>query len=139
MTSPTSISLSISLAIFLLTQCLPTLCLPTQGVNDLIFKQEHHAITIASAKSSTPSPSSGPFPPINFTSVCPEILSKCSCGIQPYGTAGRPTYLTNCTLTGFTGNPEKYLQTISNETEVLIFTGNNFTELPANLLLLNKT
>ena len=64
---------------------------------------------------------------------CPaEFKGKCHCGTVPYGNSGRELYVTNCTNANFTD--ASMLVQLPIETEILIFTGNNITNLPANLL-----
>lgn len=110
------------------------------GQDDMIFKSSPPFL-----KSSINASYSTAIPPLSKSqmsvSQCPpELDGRCTCGIGPYRPGGRPTYITNCTGAGFKGptSPSHYLQAIDNRTEVLIFTGNNFPELPANLLLLNR-
>ncbi|KAJ6215647.1 hypothetical protein RDWZM_010147 [Blomia tropicalis] len=65
---------------------------------------------------------------------CPPQLSGCECGIRPYGTSGRPTYVTNCTNQQFNQSAEQYMRHVPIETEVLLMVGNLFPQLSRNLL-----
>lgn len=77
---------------------------------------------------------------VDPNSKCPDVFgAQCYCGVQPYGhnvpfnnNTGRPTFVTNCTNVNFTD--VTILSHVPQETEVLIFTGNNFPVLPANVL-----
>lgn len=64
---------------------------------------------------------------------CPEqFKGKCQCGLRPFGSDGRESYVTNCTNTNFTDI--NMLTQMSPQTEVLIFTGNNLVSLPPNFI-----
>lgn len=66
---------------------------------------------------------------------CPkEFDQRCTCGLDYYRLWdwNRKVFITNCTNTGFT-NPGK-IEFTPKETEVLIFTGNQFDTLPWNVL-----
>ncbi|KAI1286623.1 hypothetical protein HDE_10575 [Halotydeus destructor] len=68
------------------------------------------------------------------TGNCPrEFRGKCSCGKVTIwdGEQKYRRYVTNCTNTGFTD--ASVLRSVPVKTEMLIFTGNNLTELPQNL------
>lgn len=68
--------------------------------------------------------------PLVFADICNEpLLSKCACGLAEYVT--KEQYIVNCTNVGF--NDTKPLEKLPNNTQVLIFTGNNLPELPANV------
>ncbi|XP_039289089.1 leucine-rich repeat transmembrane neuronal protein 2 [Nilaparvata lugens] len=63
------------------------------------------------------------------SSSCPPAFSnKCICGRQDYS---GDHYVVNCSYTGFTD--ASMLQRLPPETEVLIFRGNNVSELPVNI------
>lgn len=129
---------------------------PLVSGQDMIFKSSPAILKISSgpgngssssfSSSSSPTPQAAPLARSQMSaSQCPaELGGRCTCGIGPYRSAqngGRPTYITNCTGAGFGKtplSPAHYLQAVDNRTEVLIFTGNHFPELPANLLLLNR-
>lgn len=66
---------------------------------------------------------------------CPTVFAeRCSCGIGSYRNMfpDRQVYITNCTNTGF--QDATILEFVPPQTEVLIFTGNHFPELPRNAL-----
>ncbi len=64
---------------------------------------------------------------------CPQAFKgKCRCGQVAYGSTQRMSYVTNCTNTNFTD--VSMLTQLSPETEVLIFSGNNVSSLPPNLI-----
>ena len=68
-------------------------------------------------------------------SACPkEFRDRCTCGLVTIteGSIVRRPYVTNCTNAGFRN--ATVLRALPVDTEILIFTGNNLTELPQNLL-----
>lgn len=67
-----------------------------------------------------------------FSSGCPaEFEELCECGYVPYGLDKRLTYVTNCTNTGF--DNAIMLRKLPQETEVLIFVGNEVKDLNPNI------
>ncbi len=163
----TSMNLFILLLLLSLNFSFFFLKVHAQEPNDLIFKSassssanlkatSQHSNGSQPLSSSSSSSSSGrpsPKTVLNISSQLsagqcpPEFEGRCLCGMGAFAQS-RPTYITNCTNAGFgvgkanksgqTISPSHYLQAIDNRTEVLIFTGNHFPELPANLLLLNR-
>lgn len=69
---------------------------------------------------------------------CPDqFMERCHCGLRTYNGPfseyigkNRETYVTNCTNAGFTD--PNLLSFISCHTEILIFVGNNLTNLTGN-------
>ncbi|XP_054721727.1 phospholipase A2 inhibitor-like [Uloborus diversus] len=61
----------------------------------------------------------------------PEFSNLCKCGYVPYGPGKKPKYVTNCTNTGFEN--AFMLRKLPEETEVLIFVGNEVKDLPLNI------
>ncbi|XP_055377769.1 phospholipase A2 inhibitor isoform X2 [Condylostylus longicornis] len=68
--------------------------------------------------------------PTAFAGDCgSNFKAKCTCGEMPYD--GILQYVVNCTNAGFTNT--NILESMPNETQILIFSGNRIDELPWNV------
>lgn len=64
--------------------------------------------------------------------ACPdEFDDVCECGYVPYGSDKKLTYVVNCTNSGF--DHATMLRKLPQQTEVLIFVGNEVKDLPMNI------
>ncbi|KAL1456733.1 hypothetical protein WDU94_001437 [Cyamophila willieti] len=85
------------------------------------------------APKKTPSSVSAPAS-FSYRTPCVKL---CECGMGKYATFEHQVYIVNCTDTNLTD--AKLLENLPLETEVLIFTGNNISELPSNIFGIDDT
>jgi hypothetical protein len=74
-------------------------------------------------------------PPTDATGCPEEYLGRCRCQRQSF--ENQMKFVTNCTNTQFTD--VALLERIPRETQVLIFTGNTFHDLPPNVFGFDDT